>query len=129
MTKSIALLASGVAVLTLLLSGCGGTVSGSDSSSDTDPIHQATTVLSDEYGDSVSYAQVKAVTDSALSEAGDPVNDEYRAKAWSAVLAVLKQPELAKVDPMDIMTCVSGGSGGAGMTLPQMVAVCAVSSK
>lgn len=124
MKKSMALVASAAAALTLMLAGCSGTTDDGNSS---DPIHQAATVLSDEYGESVSYEQVKSVTDNALSETGNPVNDEYRSKAWSSVLAALKDPKLSAVDPMDVMSCVADGDAGAGMTLPQMAAFCAVS--
>ena len=39
------------------------------------------------------------------------------------------QDALASVDPMDVMRCVSDGDAGAGMTLPDLVAICAVSLK
>lgn len=124
--KTSTVLSCTAGALVLLLSGCGGTATGSGD--DTDPIHQATTVLSEKYGDSVTYEEVKSVTDSALSATGNPVDDEYRSKAWSSVLSTVDgQDALASVDPMDVMRCVSDGDAGAGATLPQLVAVCAVS--
>ena len=114
--------------LTLTLSGCAGaTASGGD---DTDPIHQATTVLTENYLVDVTYEEVKTVTDSALAGTGNPVNDEYRGKAWSSVLAAIDgQDELASVDPMDVMRCAADGNGGSGVELSQLIAVCAVSLK
>lgn len=127
MKKSIIVLSCAAGALALMLSGCSASTSSAD---DADPIHQATTVLSVKYGSSVSYDEVKSVTDQALSATGNPVDDEYRGKAWSAVLKVVDgQAALASVDPMDVMRCASGGNAGSGVSLPDVIALCAVSLK
>jgi len=116
-------------------SGGSGTSGGSSSVSggsggSTDPIEQARVVLSANYGESYTYDSIKSITDTALSNMGEAVNNDRRSRAWSAVLAVLKQPELANVSPMDVMRCVATDDGGAaknaGMSFSDMVAICAV---
>jgi ABC-type glycerol-3-phosphate transport system substrate-binding protein len=127
MKKSMIGLGCAAALLALMLNGCSTSSSSAD---DADPIHQATTVLSTKYGDSVTYDEVKSVTDQALSATGNPVDDEYRGRAWSAVLKVIDgQAALASVDPMDVMRCASGGNAGSGVELSQVIALCAVSLK
>jgi hypothetical protein len=108
-------------------SGSGSSGSGS-SGSPSDPIEQARVVLSNNYGSSYSYAAVKSATDSALSATGTPLTDDSRSRAWSAVLSVLKAPELSSVDPMDVMSCAAvPNAAGAGVSLPDLIAICAVS--
>jgi hypothetical protein len=127
MKKSMIVLSCAVGTVALMLSGCSASTGSAD---DADPIHQATAVLSAKYGDSVTYDEVKSVTDQALSATGNPVDDEYRGKAWSSVLSVIDgQAALASVDPMDVMRCAAGGNAGSGVELSQVIAVCAVSLK
>ena len=97
----------------------------------TDPIEEARAVMAANYGDDYSYGEVKQVTDAALEATGTPVNDEYRGRAWSAVLNVLtKQTELSGVDPLDVMKCAAvPNAQQAGITLPQVIALCAVTLK
>ena len=110
--------------------GSAGTDGTSDTSSQTtDPVEQARVVLEQNYGESYDYAAIKTATDAALTATGETVSDDTRSRAWSAVLASIKQPELSAVSPMGVMQCVARegvGSAGAGMGFAEMAAICAV---
>lgn len=106
----------------------GGSSGGSSSGSSTDPIEQARVVLLNNYDENFRYEDVKTATDAALSTLELPLTDEYRSRAWSSALAVVEPADLRHVSPMAVMLCVSQqgvGAVGAGMTFPDVVAICA----
>lgn len=98
-------------------SGSGG--GGSSTGSSTDPIEQARVVL----GGAYSYSEVKTATDNALRATGTPVTDEYRSRAWSAVLAATR--DLDSASQMEVMRCVAEIGPESGFDFPDAAGLCA----
>jgi hypothetical protein len=118
----------GLVVIACIISAVGGSKTSSGGSSN-DPIEQARAVLDANYGESYSYSEIKSTTDQALYIFGLPQTDDYRSRAWSSVLTVVKEPELSQVSPMDVMRCVAADDETGGLKFTDMVALCAVSLK
>lgn len=103
--------------------GGSSTPGGNTSGASTDPIERARVVLGGVY----SYAQVKSVTDQALSATSTATTDTNRSRAWSAVLAAVKglEDKGYSVAPMGVMRCVAGFGPASGLDFPEASALCA----
>jgi hypothetical protein len=94
-----------------------------------DSITAVQSLLSSHYQEHHVSAEIVDLTNSALTATGVDTTSTNRINAWKATFAIVEEPEMAGVDPWNLMDCVSRPFDGAGLTFAQKAAKCAAGLK